>query len=407
MPQIGGKNAKKTSSDSKRHFTVIMGNKEHGLYVSSTPSSAARKAITKLCTSNKGKKVEFHIREITQGSKKKTYGPYVGYIEKLKEPIELKGRVIKYKPVAKLSSKKGVKTGVMKGGGENNAKKCFHDRNTEGNIETTSLRQRPSEDSTYVKYATGKNILLHKKEPVEILEIQKDPKSGEEFGRVVRNGVFGWVRMRYILQENSDGNLVQCKLSTLAKARQLWQDSRQPTSVSASRQPFRLPEVPINMLNNTPSSRLRGEPSMTFGLDAFQPDYGKRTLLHQPASYVFPFPLEQQPVARMSAQRNNPRHNFIHGASSAQRNNPRHNFTHGASSAHRNNSRHSFTQGASSTQKYDEFYATVLQRAGDYRVEKVSDTKYIIYYPKTHRVTMDLLLLDDGTPYDITETHTY
>jgi hypothetical protein len=106
MPQFGGKNAKKTkktSSDSKRHFTVVMGNKEHGLYVSSTPSSAARKAVTKLCAANKSKKVEFSIREITQGSKKKTYGPYEGYIEKLKEPIELKGRVIRYKPVAKLN----------------------------------------------------------------------------------------------------------------------------------------------------------------------------------------------------------------------------------------------------------------------------------------------------------------
>jgi hypothetical protein len=112
MPQFGGKSAKKSSSDSKRHFTVVMGGKEHGLYVSSTPSSAARKAVTKLCTANKSKKVEFHIREITQGSKKKTYGPYEGHIEKLKEPIELKGRVIKYKPVAKLSGKKGV----MKGG---------------------------------------------------------------------------------------------------------------------------------------------------------------------------------------------------------------------------------------------------------------------------------------------------
>ena len=77
MPQFGGKPAKKTkktSSDSKRHFTVVMGGKEHGLYVSSTPSSAARKAVTKLCTANKSKKVEFYIREITQGSKKKTYG---------------------------------------------------------------------------------------------------------------------------------------------------------------------------------------------------------------------------------------------------------------------------------------------------------------------------------------------
>jgi hypothetical protein len=74
MPQIGGKNAKKTSSDSKRHFTVVMGGKEHGLYISSTPSSAARKAVTKLCTANKSKKVEFSMREITQDSKKKTYG---------------------------------------------------------------------------------------------------------------------------------------------------------------------------------------------------------------------------------------------------------------------------------------------------------------------------------------------
>ncbi len=75
--------------------------------MSSTPSSAARKAVTKLCAANKSKKVGFHIREITQGSKKKTYGPYEGYIEKLKEPIELKGRVIKYKPVVKLRGMRG------------------------------------------------------------------------------------------------------------------------------------------------------------------------------------------------------------------------------------------------------------------------------------------------------------
>jgi hypothetical protein len=109
MQQFGGK-------DAKRHFTVVMSGKEHGLYVSSTPSSAAKKAVTKLCAANKSKKVQFEIREITQGSKKKTYGPYSGHIEKLKEPIELKGRVIKYKPVAKLSGKSGAKKGGMRGG---------------------------------------------------------------------------------------------------------------------------------------------------------------------------------------------------------------------------------------------------------------------------------------------------
>ena len=116
MPHIGGKNAKKkkSSSTTKRHFTVVIGNKEHGLYVSSSPSSAARKAVSKLCATDKKRKVQFSIREITQGSKKKTYGPYLGAIEKLKEPIELKGRIIRYKPVAKLDKKTGVKTVVKK-----------------------------------------------------------------------------------------------------------------------------------------------------------------------------------------------------------------------------------------------------------------------------------------------------
>jgi hypothetical protein len=105
MSQFGGK-PKKSSSHTKRHFTVVIRNKEHGLYDSSTPSSAARKAVTKLCATNKSKKVNFYIRETTQGSKKKTYGPYIGYIEKLKNPI-------KYKPVAKLNRKY-----FMKGGNE-------------------------------------------------------------------------------------------------------------------------------------------------------------------------------------------------------------------------------------------------------------------------------------------------
>jgi hypothetical protein len=97
----------------KRHFTVVEKNgKEHGLYVSSSPSSAAKKAVSKLCASNKSKKVEFYVREITQGSKKKTYGLYQGEMKKLKAPIELKGRVIRYE--IKVHLKKIKKS--MKGG---------------------------------------------------------------------------------------------------------------------------------------------------------------------------------------------------------------------------------------------------------------------------------------------------
>ena len=101
-------------SSSKRHFTAVIGKKEQGSYASSSPSSAARKAVSKLCADNKNRKVEFYMRETTQSSEKKVYGPYIGYIEKLKKPIELKGRVIRYKPVAKLSKNKKMSGGNFK-----------------------------------------------------------------------------------------------------------------------------------------------------------------------------------------------------------------------------------------------------------------------------------------------------
>jgi hypothetical protein len=102
MPQ-----SKTGSQKQKRHFTAVVGNKEQGLYNSYNPSSAARKAVSKLCAEDKKSKVEFYIRETTQDSNKKTYGPYLGYVKKLKEPIQLEGRVIKYSPVAKLSKNVG------------------------------------------------------------------------------------------------------------------------------------------------------------------------------------------------------------------------------------------------------------------------------------------------------------
>jgi hypothetical protein len=161
MSHIGGKNTKKTSSDSKRHFTVVIGNKEHGLYVSSSPSSAAKKAVTKLCAANKGKKVDFYIREITQGSKKKTYGPYVGQIEKLKEPIELKGRVIKYKPVAKLSDKNSKK---MKGG-EDERVYTFNDLGNTAGSTPLSLNELQNNAKKKAEEAKKlKNIAKQKKQ---------------------------------------------------------------------------------------------------------------------------------------------------------------------------------------------------------------------------------------------------
>jgi hypothetical protein len=94
------------SSSSKRHFTAVVNSKEHGLYISSSPSSAARKIVSKLCSANKNKKVEFCVRETTQLSLKKTYGPYLGEMKKLAKPIELKGRIIRYAPEVHLKKKK-------------------------------------------------------------------------------------------------------------------------------------------------------------------------------------------------------------------------------------------------------------------------------------------------------------
>jgi hypothetical protein len=77
--------------------------------------------VTKLCAANKSKKVEFSIRETTQGSKKKTYGPYLGEMKKLKTPIELKERVIRYETNVHLKNEKSSTTEPSKKmrGGEN------------------------------------------------------------------------------------------------------------------------------------------------------------------------------------------------------------------------------------------------------------------------------------------------
>jgi hypothetical protein len=120
-------------TSSKRHFTVIMNSKEHGLYVSSTPSSAARKAVSKLCADNKNKKVEFRLRETTQGSNKKVYGPYIGYMQKLDKPVELKGRVIRYKPIAKRIEKQNNQVGGnLEIGDKVRTKGKLRDKNLEG-----------------------------------------------------------------------------------------------------------------------------------------------------------------------------------------------------------------------------------------------------------------------------------
>lgn len=89
----------------KRHFTVVQGNKENGLFIGTIPSIVAKKVVNKL--SKGDKKVIFELREITQGSKKKVYGPYEGVKRKLKEPRKVGDRVYKYESIVKKIEKRG------------------------------------------------------------------------------------------------------------------------------------------------------------------------------------------------------------------------------------------------------------------------------------------------------------
>jgi len=86
-PQMGGTNKK-----AMRHFKVVSvsGNKkEFGNYDGRTPLQAAGKAFKQICIKmgkNKNScKLEFTIRETTQGSKKKEY-MYKGEYKKLAKP---------------------------------------------------------------------------------------------------------------------------------------------------------------------------------------------------------------------------------------------------------------------------------------------------------------------------------
>jgi hypothetical protein len=184
MPYNGGKSKTLVT---KRHFTVVIGNKENGLYVSTTPSSAARKAVTKLCASNKSKKVEFHIREITQGSKKKTYGPYVGYIEKLKEPIELKGRTIEYKPMAKLKGKK-----MNRGGGElkveiliDSSKNNKQNKKIYNSLSNSHFSRQLQLSNTDYKVSFKRILPKTMQDPAELLEYTISFEDNDKFNKFI------------------------------------------------------------------------------------------------------------------------------------------------------------------------------------------------------------------------------
>jgi hypothetical protein len=164
----------------KKHFTVVIGSKEHGLYISSNPSSAAKKAVSKLCASNKSKKVEFCLREITQGSKKKTYGPYLGEMKKLKKPIELKGRVIRYEINVHL--KKGKSSTIMT------------DKKMRGGEEVFIISKGTRDNLIEMKnYQEVLNAIFNRNEILSNLYITESLRNNR--GIVIRNNKGKWINI--------------------------------------------------------------------------------------------------------------------------------------------------------------------------------------------------------------------
>ena len=72
-----------------RNFIILFNSKEYSPNYSSTPSLAARKFFSSINKSNQIKsKIEFYVKETTEGSKKKIYGPYIGNKKKSKKIIK-------------------------------------------------------------------------------------------------------------------------------------------------------------------------------------------------------------------------------------------------------------------------------------------------------------------------------
>ena len=107
---------------SYRYFKIISVNNkiEHdeGRYkTKGSPGNAAKKAFTQLSRKKNIKKLTLTIKETTQGSSKKEYGPYVCEKVKLKKPIEVKYKGINKPVLMKTKTKIHlVKKRKQKGG---------------------------------------------------------------------------------------------------------------------------------------------------------------------------------------------------------------------------------------------------------------------------------------------------
>jgi len=210
--------------------------------------------VSKLCATDKKKKVKFQIREITHGSKKKTYGHYIGEMK----PIKLKGRVIKYSTDVYLAKKRSTimidkKVNKMRG----------------GDVKTTGITSR----NDFIINDTNLPLVFVKenffsKEPYLFFG-KKSNKDRNYYEYVVYNTGFFPKKVRFELFDiqsgNIDRNITISEISTenLTILQDYIKDVRKTRRLYCSTI-FNVVETELNQLTRTPIYRKR------------QPTYRKR-----------------------------------------------------------------------------------------------------------------------------------
>ena len=89
----------------KRSFTIVTAEGCKGRYLSTTPSSVAKKIGNKVLKQKKVQKITIEIRETTKDSKKKVYKYQVSRVKNPKTIVRA-GKTITYNYEVKVKSKK-------------------------------------------------------------------------------------------------------------------------------------------------------------------------------------------------------------------------------------------------------------------------------------------------------------
>ena len=143
-------------SDGMRYFKVVSvdGKKvkddDEGRYKitqKSSPGGAARKAFSQLTKKYNSSKIVFVIKETTQGSKKKEYGPYEGIRVRLTTPKKVMYKGSKKPVLIKHEDKLRLIKEVKQKGGDNNNNNSENNNSENNNVNISFLNNNENNEN--------------------------------------------------------------------------------------------------------------------------------------------------------------------------------------------------------------------------------------------------------------------